>query len=151
MKQIVVINGPNLDLLGERQPEIYGSLTLGELNREIERRARELGLGVICHQSNSESEIIGWLHQYRTGIAGIVLNPAGLSHTSVAILDALLMIEAPIVEVHLSNIHKREEFRRQSITAAGAVGVISGFGKWSYLMAIEYLASVLQPSIDQSP
>lgn len=143
MKQIVVINGPNLDLLGERQPEIYGTMTLDKLNQEIETYSRQLGQEVICYQTNSEAEIIALIHKHRRDITGIVINPAGLGHTSVAILDALLAAEVPVVEVHLSNLHKREEFRQKSITAKGAIGIISGFGKWSYLLAIRYLAEAV--------
>jgi 3-dehydroquinate dehydratase-2 len=140
MKKIVVIHGPNLNLLGQREPEIYGDQTLNQLNREIESEAQRLDLTITCHQSNSESEIIELLQGCRSGIAGIIINPAGFSHTSVAILDALLTLDVPVVEVHLSNIFAREPFRHKSITAAGAVGVISGFGSYAYLLALQYLA-----------
>jgi 3-dehydroquinate dehydratase-2 len=142
MKKIVIINGPNLDLLGERQPEIYGKMTLAQINKEIKKFASGLGFSTEFHQSNSEGEIIKVLHKYRKGAAGIIINAAGYSHTSVAILDALLALEVPAVEVHLSNIYRREEFRQKSITAQGTVGIISGFGKIGYLMAVGYLAGL---------
>ena len=144
MKKLVIIHGPNLNLLGERQPEIYGSQTLSQLNEEISSYARELGLTAECHQSNSESDIIELLHKYRKGVTGIIINPGGYSHTSVSILDAILAVEVPVVEVHLSNLYKRDEFRHKSITAPGAIGVISGFGKQSYLLAVKFLADNLK-------
>jgi 3-dehydroquinate dehydratase-2 len=144
MKSIIIINGPNLDLLGERQPEIYGSTILAELNRQITAHAEKLGCQVVFYQTNSESEIIDLLHRHRTGVGGIIINPGGYGHTSVAILDALLALEVPAVEVHLSNLYKREEFRQELVTARGVVGIISGFGKEGYLLALTYLAGNLK-------
>lgn len=138
-KQIVVINGPNLNLLGVRQPEIYGKTTLTQIEKELRAEARHAGLHLLWHQSNHEGAIVERLHQYRKGVVGIIINPAAYSHTSVAILDALLALEVPAVEVHLSNIYQREEFRQKSITARGCVGVISGFGPASYFMALQFL------------
>lgn len=142
MRKVVVIHGPNLNMLGQREPEIYGSETLEQLNAAIEAEAEPLGLTVACHQSNSEAKIIELLQGYRQGIAGVIINPGGYSHTSVAILDALLALEVPAVEVHLSNIFCREEFRQNSITASGVIGVISGLGKYSYLLALRFLAEL---------
>ncbi|MCK4858360.1 MAG: type II 3-dehydroquinate dehydratase [candidate division Zixibacteria bacterium] len=144
MKKIVVIHGPNLNLLGEREPEVYGHTTLSEINHEIETFAGKFGFTVSCHQSNSEGEIIDLLQANRTDIAGIIINAGGFSHTSVAILDALLAAEVPVVEVHLSNLSRREEFRQRSITARGAVGLISGLGWRGYLLAAQYLIDSFQ-------
>ncbi len=141
MKKIIVINGPNLNLLGERQPEVYGKTTLPELESRLKEFGKELGYQVECFQFNSEGEIINCLQKYRKGVAGIVLNPAGYSHTSIVILDALLAVEVPAVEVHISNIYKREEFRRKSITAAGCAGLISGLGIAGYELAIQYIVN----------
>ncbi|MFH2055765.1 MAG: type II 3-dehydroquinate dehydratase [bacterium] len=143
MKTILVIHGPNLNLLGEREPEIYGHDTLAEINRELEAAAAELGWQTDCRQSNSETEIVSWLQEERRKVAGVILNPAGLSHTSVVLLDAILACQLPVVEVHLSNLYKREEFRQRSLTARGAVGVISGLGKQGYLLALRYLVDSL--------
>ena len=142
MKKVVIINGPNLNLTGQREPEIYGTLSLAEINAELSDYATTLGFEVVFYQSNSESEIIDLLHSCRSDNAGVIINPGAYSHTSVAILDALLALEVPAVEVHLSNIFKREQFRQQSYTARGVQGVVSGFGKHSYLMALKYLADI---------
>ena len=139
MKKIVVIHGPNLNLLGEREPEVYGHTTLSEINHEIETFVDKFGFTVSCHQSNSEGEILDLLQANRADIAGIIINPGGFSHTSVAILDALLTVEVPVVEVHLSNLSRREEFRQRLITARGAVGLIIGLGWRGYLLAAQYL------------
>ncbi len=139
MNKVLVINGPNLNLLGEREPEIYGKTTLLDIERRIKDRADELDCEVICRQSNSEGGIIDLLHANRTGLTGIILNAAGYSHTSVAILDALALVKVPVVEVHISNIHAREDFRHTTLTARGCVGVISGLGIDGYIAALEYL------------
>ncbi len=141
MKKIIVINGPNLNLLGERQPEVYGKTTLSELESRLKKFGKGLGYQVECFQFNSEGEIINCLQKYRKGVAGVVMNPAGYSHTSIVILDALLAVEVPVVEVHISNIYKREEFRRKSITAAGCAGLISGLGISGYELAIQHIAN----------
>jgi len=139
LSKIVVINGPNLNLLGEREPQIYGKTSLPEIERRIKARADELGCEVACHQSNDEGGIIDLLHANRSGITGIILNAAGYSHTSVAILDALQLVEVPVIEVHISNIYAREDYRHTSLTARGCVGVISGLGIDGYIAALEYL------------
>lgn len=140
MKKIVVINGPNLDLLGMRQPELYGTTALTELEARLRQHGETLGVAVECFQSNSEGEVIELLHRFRSDVLGIVINPGGYAHTSVAILDALLSLNVPAVEVHLTNLYRREEFRQRSLTASGCVGMVSGFGVQGYLMAITYLA-----------
>jgi 3-dehydroquinate dehydratase-2 len=140
MKKIMVIHGPNLNALGQRQPEIYGSQTLEQINAQIEAEGRALGCRVVCHQANSEGAIIDLIQSCVGDVAGIIINPGGYSHTSVAILDALLTAKIPTVEVHLSNLCRRDEFRQIMITAQGAIGVISGLGAQSYLLALRYLA-----------
>ncbi len=142
MKKIVVINGPNLNLLGERQPEIYGTTTLHQLESQLKKFGKELGFQVTCFQFNSEGEIINCLQKNRKGVTGIVMNPAGYSHTSVVILDSLYSVEVPVVEVHISNIHKREDFRQKSLTARGCVGLVSGLGIEGYKLAIQYIANI---------
>ena len=141
MKKIMVIHGPNLNLLGQRQPEIYGNQTLEQINVQIEAEARRLDCRVEIHQANSEGAIIDLIQSCASDAAGIVINPGGYSHTSVAILDALLAAKIPAVEVHLSNLFSRDEFRQTMITARGAIGVISGFGAQSYLLALQYLTN----------
>ena len=142
--KILIIHGPNLNLLGRREPQIYGNLSLTDINREITTRAQALGLASECRQSNHEGEIIDWLQQAEAeDFAGIILNPAAYTHTSVAIRDAIAAIEPPVVEVHLSNISSREEFRRHSLTAPVCRGTISGFGPASYLAALEALKLTL--------
>ena len=141
MKKIIIINGPNLNLLGEREPLLYGSTTLPQLNSELKKFAKSLGFAVECFQFNSEGEIIGCLQKHRKGVAGVVMNPAGYSHTSVAILDAVLACSVPVIEVHISNIYQRVEFRQKSLTARGCAGLISGLGISGYKLAIQHIAN----------
>ncbi len=133
---ILVLHGPNLNLLGRREPEVYGALTLDEVNSALIELARELGIEVTVFQSNSEGEIIDKIHAAATTCDGILINPAAYTHTSVAIRDALAAVALPTVEVHISNIHRREEFRTRSFVAPIAVGQISGFGLDSYLLGL---------------
>ena len=139
-KRVVVVNGPNLNLLGKREPEIYGTRSLDDLNKTVEAKAKELGLDVSLFQSNHEGEIIDFLQQHAPGSVGIVINPGALSHYSLALYDCLQALALPVVEVHLSNIHAREEFRSRSVTARAARGVITGLGFVGYELALEYLA-----------
>jgi 3-dehydroquinate dehydratase-2 len=139
----MIINGPNLDLLGSREPEIYGSLTLEDINKGLESTANQLGMELIFHQSNLEGRIVELLHEAGQHCRGVVINPGGYSHTSVAILDAIKSISIPVVEVHLSNLHKREKFRRRSLTASGAAGIISGFGQLGYHLALRALSEMI--------
>ena len=141
MKLIVVINGPNLNLLGEREPEVYGTKTLDEINEMIKEHARSRGLDTIFHQSNHEGEIIDLLHKYRSEARGYILNPGAYAHYSYAIRDAVASIEPPVVEVHLSDISAREEFRQISVIAPVAAKQIYGKGVEGYLEAVSYLAS----------
>ena len=129
---VYVLNGPNLNLLGKRQPHIYGHETLADVEGDCRRVGGELGLEITFHQSNREYEIIDWIHAARETAGGIVINPAAFTHTSVAILDALNTFEGPVIEVHISNVHKREEFRHHSFVSGPADGVIAGFGTQGY-------------------
>jgi 3-dehydroquinate dehydratase-2 len=140
---ILILNGPNLNLLGSREPEIYGRETLDEIAALCASKAKSLGLEVEFRQSNSESEIVDWIQQARDSAAGIVVNAGGLTHTSIAILDALLAAELPVVEVHLSNIHRREPFRHTSYVAQAAEGMICGFGGHGYELALEAMARLV--------
>ena len=142
MKPIYVMNGPNLNLLGLRQPEIYGRETLADVLGQMATLAAELGLSVQGMQSNHEGQLVDWIHQAREGAAGIIINPGAYSHTSVAIFDALNTFEGPVLEVHISNIHKREAFRHHSYVSARAEGVIAGFGTEGYLLALRRMASL---------
>jgi 3-dehydroquinate dehydratase-2 len=142
---VYVLNGPNLNLLGKRQPEIYGRETLADVEAECRRVGAELGLEIVFHQSNREYEIIDWVHEARESAKGIIINPAAFTHTSVAILDALHTFEGPILEVHISNVHKREPFRHHSYVSAVAAGVIAGFGTQGYLLSLQRMARLLKP------
>ncbi|MFI9028316.1 type II 3-dehydroquinate dehydratase [Streptomyces sp. NPDC053560] len=141
---ILVLNGPNLNLLGQRQPEIYGSDTLADVEALCAKTAEAHGGTVDCRQSNHEGEIVDWIHEARTAHAGIVINPAAYSHTSVAILDALNTCDGmPVIEVHISNIHHREEFRHHSYVSHRADGVIAGCGVQGYAFAVERVAALV--------
>ncbi len=143
-KPIFVLNGPNLNLLGLRQPEIYGKETLADVEAALSRLAADLGgVTVDCRQSNHEGQLVDWIHEARTHAAGILINPGAYSHTSVAILDALNAFDGPVLEVHISNIHKREVFRHHSFVSARAEGVIVGFGTEGYLLALRRMAGLV--------
>jgi 3-dehydroquinate dehydratase II len=135
-KRILVLNGPNLNLLGKRQPEIYGRLTLDQINRKIQILAKELGVEVEVRQSNNEGELVGWIQEAPKQFGAIVINPAAYTHSSVAIRDAISATGVPTVEIHISNIYRREEFRKHSYIAGAAVGQITGFGVTSYLLGL---------------
>jgi 3-dehydroquinate dehydratase II len=140
---IFVLNGPNLNLLGKRQPQIYGHETLADVEAACRRAAAELKLELRFHQSNREYEIIDWIHEAREIAGGIVINPGAFTHTSVAILDALNAFDAPVMECHISNVHKREAFRHHSYVSLRADGVIAGFGTQGYVLAIQRLARLI--------
>ncbi len=143
MQQVIyVLNGPNLNLLGKRQPEIYGTETLADIELKMRAKAKQQGLELDFFQSNHEGAIVDKIHEAREMAAGIIINPAAYSHTSVAILDALNTFDAPVIEVHISNIHQREAFRHHSWVSSRAEGVIAGLGTLGYLLALEYFASM---------
>ena len=141
MKRVVVVNGPNLNLLGKREPNIYGTRTQEDLQQLIEDRASRLGLEVTFFQSNDEGEMIDFLQREGPGSAGIIINPAAFAHYSLALYDCLQALALPVVEVHISNIHAREEWRSRSVTARAARGVITGLGLAGYEFALEFLAT----------
>jgi len=141
---VLVINGPNLNLLGEREPDIYGRETLADIAAAAKARGAELGLEVEFVQSNHEGEIIDWVHGARGRHQALIVNAGAFTHTSIALLDALSALAIPVVEVHLSNIYRREDFRHKSYVARVAVGSICGFGSHGYLMALDYLAKTLK-------
>ncbi|WP_018698315.1 type II 3-dehydroquinate dehydratase [Amorphus coralli] len=138
-----ILNGPNLNLLGQREPEIYGRDSLADIEAACRALAGELGLDIRFRQSNSEGTLVDWIQEARTSAAGIVINPAAYSHTSVALLDALSACECPVIEVHLSNIHRRESFRHHSYVSARADGVIVGCGAQGYDLALRRLARLI--------
>ena len=142
-KLVYILNGPNLNLLGKRQPEIYGHDTLADVEARCAAVAAEHGLASKLMQSNHEGQIVDWIHEAREVAAGIIINPAALSHTSIAILDALNTFDAPVIEVHVSNIHKREPFRHHSYVSARADGVIAGCGVEGYALAMRRMATLL--------
>lgn len=141
--KILVLNGPNLNLLGIREPHVYGSDTLDDVRRLAAERAAELGLEIDFRQSNSEGELVDWIQEARGSADGIVINAGAYTHTSVALLDALAAVDLPVVEVHLSNLFKREAFRHRSYVAPVAAGLIAGFGARGYALAIEAVASLV--------
>ena len=142
-KPIYVLNGPNLNLLGSREPEVYGKETLDDVRARCERRAAALGFSIDFRQSNHEGELVAWIQEARGGAAGLIVNAGAFTHTSIAMLDALLACSVPSVEVHLSNIFTREPFRHHSYISKAVKGVICGFGAQGYELAIEALAAML--------
>jgi 3-dehydroquinate dehydratase II len=141
MSTVFVLNGPNLNLLGLREPEIYGHDTLDDIAGQLEDRARELGLDIDMRQSNHEGHLVDWLHEAQaTEAKAVLLNAAGFTHTSVAVHDAIKAVRTPVIEVHLSNPHRREPFRHVSLVGQAARGTIAGFGALSYLLALEAAA-----------
>jgi 3-dehydroquinate dehydratase-2 len=142
-QKILFLNGPNLNLLGAREPDIYGTMALADIERSCAGRAVDLGLSVDFRQSNSESDLIDWIQQSREAHSGIIINPAAYTHSSIAIMDALAMLDMPIIELHLSNIHRRESFRHQSYVSLVATGIICGFGAHGYELALEAMAKLI--------
>jgi 3-dehydroquinate dehydratase-2 len=145
MLRVLVLHGPNLNLLGSREESVYGTVTLGEINASLSKLSSELGVELDIRQSNHEGELVTWIQEARGRYQGIIINPAAYTHTSIAVRDALSAVEVPAIEVHLSNIYRREEFRQHSYVAAVALGQVSGFGPSGYLLALrglhEYLSS----------
>lgn len=137
--KVLVLHGPNLNLLGEREPEVYGKFSLDELNQRIEKWGKELNIRVEIRQSNQEGELITWIQESRVWASGIILNAGAFTHTSYALRDSILAVKIPTIEVHLSNIYAREEFRHNSVIAPACLGQISGFGDLSYNLALHAL------------
>jgi 3-dehydroquinate dehydratase-2 len=145
--KILILNGPNLNMLGTREPDIYGSETLADIEKSCLMAAKDLGLEVQCCQSNTEGELVDWIQKAGPdGFAGIIINAGAYTHTSVALLDALLACSLPVIEVHLSNIFQREEFRHHSYISKAARGVICGFGGQGYTLSLEGMAGLLRTS-----
>jgi 3-dehydroquinate dehydratase-2 len=140
---ILILNGPNLNMLGVRQPEIYGSDTLADIEERCRAHAKTLGLAIDFKQSNVEGELVTWIQDARTTHQGVVINAAAFTHTSVALLDALSLLDAPVIEVHLSNVFAREPFRHHSYISPVAAGVICGFGWRSYTLALDAIKDIL--------
>lgn len=147
---IYVLNGPNLNLLGKRQPHIYGHETLADVEADCKALAASLGFDICFHQSNAEHQIIDWIHEARENAVGIVINPAAFTHTSVAILDALNAFEGTVIEVHISNVHKRESFRHHSYVSLRADGVIAGCGTLGYQLGIRRVAALATAEKDKA-
>ena len=144
--KILVLNGPNLNILGAREPDVYGHETMAEIEAACAKRASALGLTVEFRQSNNEGELVDWIQGARNGYAGLIVNAGAYTHTSVALLDALLACDVPVIEVHLSNIFQREDFRHHSYVSKAARGLICGFGGFGYEMALEAAARMVGPT-----
>jgi len=140
---VYVLNGPNLNLLGSREPEVYGRQSLSDIEKAITTRAKKAGIEVVFRQSNHEGELVDWIQEARTKASGVIINPGAYTHTSIALLDAFRMLDKPIIEVHLSNLHQRERFRQHSYVSMVAKGVIMGLGPMVYILAIDAMASLV--------
>jgi 3-dehydroquinate dehydratase-2 len=143
-KPVLILNGPNLNMLGTREPHIYGSTTLADVEKMCQARATQCGLAISFRQSNSEAQLVEWIQEAVNGADGIIINPAAYTHTSVAILDALSMVKAPIIELHISNPHKREPFRHHSYVTPAATALICGLGVSGYPLAVEAIAGLIK-------
>ena len=141
--KILLLNGPNLNMLGRREPAIYGTQTLDEIRDDCEKKAKKLGFDLDFRQSNREGELVDWIQEAKDAHDGIIINPAAYTHSSVAILDALVLTDLPVIEIHLSNIFRREPFRAHSYVSMGASGVICGFGSNSYSLALDAMSAIL--------
>lgn len=144
---IIVLNGPNMNMLGLRQPELYGAATLDDVEQLCAEVADGLDLAIDFRQSNLEGELVSWVQESRTRAQGIVINPAGYTTTSIALMDALLAVDLPVIEVHITNIHRREEFRQHSYVSKAAVGVIAGLGVRGYALALQAMAGLLEDAL----
>jgi 3-dehydroquinate dehydratase-2 len=141
---IYILNGPNLNLLGTREPEVYGYTTLAQVEQMCAKQAASHGLAISFRQSNHEGEIVEQIQEARTGSCAVIINPAGYGHTSIAILDSIQMLKVPVIEVHLSNIHRREPYRNHSYVSKAATGIVLGLGAQGYLRAIDAVAEILK-------
>ena len=144
MKKIIIINGPNLNLLGNREKEFYGDISLRDIEKKTKVKCQEMNLDLFFCQSNNEGELINFIQSAEEKYDGLIINPAAFTHTSVALLDALRAISKPKIEIHLSNIYNREDFRKKSITSQGVNGLICGFGSLSYILAIEAMNNLIK-------
>ena len=144
MKKILIINGPNINLIGTRETDIYGKTNISEIEDQCKKKGINVDLEIDFRQTNSEGEIINWLHEVNNNFEGLIINPAGYTHTSISILDSLKTIKKPKIEIHLSNIYSREEYRKQSITGEGVDGIICGFGVNSYILAIKAIKTLIE-------
>ena len=142
---VYVLNGPNLNLVGSREPEVYGRQTLSDIEKAVTTRAKKLGLEVVFRQSNHEGVLVDWVQEARSKSSGVIINPGAYSHTSIALLDAFRALDKPVVEVHLSNLHQRERYRHHSYISAVAKGVIMGFGSMGYVLALDAMAGLVGP------
>jgi 3-dehydroquinate dehydratase-2 len=143
---IYILNGPNLNLLGVREPKVYGTTTLPQIEKMCADQAKRHGLSIVFRQSNREGEIVDHLQEARTSGSAVIINPAGYGHTSIAILDSIQALEIPVIEVHLSNIHRREPYRNHSYVSKGATGIVMGLGAQGYLRAVDAVAEILKVS-----
>lgn len=143
MKKIIIINGPNLNLLGNREKNVYGDISIQEIEKQSQERCKKLNLELSFFQSNNEGELINYIQSAETNYDGLIINPAAFTHTSVALLDALRALSKPKIEIHLSNIYNREEYRKKSITSEGVNGLICGFGSLSYILGIEAINNMI--------
>jgi 3-dehydroquinate dehydratase-2 len=141
---IYILNGPNLNLLGTREPEVYGTTTLPQIEQMCAAQAKSHGLSIVFRQSNREGELVDFLQEARTSACGVIINPAGYGHTSIAILDSIQILKIPVIEVHLSNIHRREPYRNHSYVSKGATGIVMGLGAQGYLRAVDAIAHILK-------
>ena len=146
MPSVYILNGPNLNLLGRREPQVYGHETLADVEAGCRTLAAELGLQIVFRQTNSEGQLIDWIHEARENGCAIIINPAALTHTSIAVMDALKSCECPVIEVHLTNVHRRENFRHRSYVSLAATAVMAGFGTHGYELALHHVAR-LAPEI----
>ncbi|GAB6967431.1 type II 3-dehydroquinate dehydratase [Komagataeibacter kakiaceti JCM 25156] len=146
---IAVLNGPNLNMLGLRQPEVYGHATLDDVEQVCVQAAERLDVAIDFRQTNGEGELVSWIQECRGRARGIIINPAAYSHTSVALLDALLAVDLPVIEVHISNIHRREDFRHHSYVSRAAIGVICGLGVRGYALALQAMTDMILDEDDQ--
>jgi len=143
MKKIIIINGPNLNLLGNREENIYGGISLEDIEKKTKEKCKEMNIDLFFCQSNNEGELINFIQSAEKKYDGLIINPAAFTHTSIALLDALRAISKPKIEIHLSNIYNREDYRKKSITSEGVNGLICGFGPLSYILAIEALNNLI--------
>ena len=151
MLSVYVLNGPNLNLLGRREPHIYGHQTLADIEADCRKLAGELGLPVVFRQTNGEGQLIDWIHEARENACAVVINPAALTHTSIAVMDALKSCDCPVIEVHLSNVHRRESFRHHSYVSLAATAVMAGFGSHGYDLALRHVARLVVEDSDARP